>query len=52
MAIATANSVFESCDDYSDEECQGYMQEQLDTLAFLYGDIESEVRKFYLTADD
>ena len=47
-AIAAANSVFESCDDYSDEECQGLAQEQLGTLAFLYGDIEFEVRKFYL----
>jgi hypothetical protein len=43
-AITVAISVFEnSDDDFSDEDRQAFAQEQLDTLAFLYGDIESEV---------
>ena len=48
MAVATSNSVFESSDDYSDEDCWAFAQEQLDTLEFLYGDIESQVRASFI----
>ena len=48
MAIATANSIFKSSDDYSDEDCRAFAQEQLDTLKFLYGDVESQVRASFI----
>ena len=47
-AIAVTTSVFESDDNFSDEDCQVFAQEQLDTIAFLYGDIESKVRTSFI----